>query len=355
LSLNGLEDLLREISPDAPSGENLEYDPDFMRLERDLEGTPAVEVDNKVVQESKEPDWQQIRELALQLLNRSHDLRPAVALTRALLHTRGFMGLGDALSLIHQLVEGYWDTVHPQLDPEDNDPTERVNVLETLADWHMFIAPLMKLNLCSSRAVGNVNFRQCRIVLGKTADLTVTEEEVKSVPTQAAIDGAFAECAIEELEAKLQSLGTSLDALRGVRSTFEEKVGGGSSPDLSKFEQVLAEIHFFLKEQLSRRGYMEDSGPAPVEEAARETPEAAQPAAPTAGRRTGVVENRGDVLRVLGQVCTYYEQNEPASPVPLLLRRAMRLVEKNFLEILEDLAPDSLGQVRLLSGVEKTD
>lgn len=353
MSLNGLEDLLREISPESPSGENLEYDPDFMSLERDLEGTPAVEVDNKVIQEPKEPDWVQIRGSALQLLNRSHDLRVAVTLTRALLHTQGFAGLGDGLSLIHQLVERYWDTVHPQPDAEDNDPIERVNILETLADWHMFIAPLMKLNLCSSRAVGNVNFRQCRIVLGKTTDLTVSDEEVKSVPTQGAIDGAFAESPIEELEEKVRSLGTSLNALRGVGSTFEDKVGGGGSPDLSKFEQILAEIHFFLKEQLSKRGYVEDSGPAPREEEASEIPAAGQPAAFPAERRAGVVENRGDVLRLLGQICTYYEQHEPASPVPLLLKRAMRLVDKNFLEIIEDLAPDSIGQIKFLGGVDK--
>ena len=63
-----------------------------------------------------------------------------------------------------------------------------------------------------------------------------------------------------------------------------------------------------------------------------------------------MIENREDVLELLEQICAYYELFEPASPVPLLLRRAMRLVTKNFMEIIEDLAPDSLPQVVMLCG-----
>ena len=63
-----------------------------------------------------------------------------------------------------------------------------------------------------------------------------------------------------------------------------------------------------------------------------------------------MVESREDVLRVLDQVCTYYELFEPASPVPFLLKRAMRLVEMNFMEIIEDLAPDSMGHIEMITG-----
>lgn len=63
-----------------------------------------------------------------------------------------------------------------------------------------------------------------------------------------------------------------------------------------------------------------------------------------------MIEKREDVLELLEQICAYYELFEPASPVPLLLRRAMRLVTMNFLEILEDLAPESVPQVTAICG-----
>ena len=69
----------------------------------------------------------------------------------------------------------------------------------------------------------------------------------------------------------------------------------------------------------------------------------------------GALNSRKDVIRTLEQICTYYKDHEPASPVPLLLRRAIRLVDKSFVEILQDLAPDSLDQIQRLSGETEAD
>jgi len=65
----------------------------------------------------------------------------------------------------------------------------------------------------------------------------------------------------------------------------------------------------------------------------------------------GPITSRQDIHRMLDVICDYYAENEPASPVPLLLRRAGRLVDKNFMEILEDMAPDSLKKIQSLVGV----
>jgi type VI secretion system protein ImpA len=67
---------------------------------------------------------------------------------------------------------------------------------------------------------------------------------------------------------------------------------------------------------------------------------------------TGAISSREDVLRVLDRVCAYFAQHEPSSPVPLLLKRAKRLVSKDFLEILRDLAPDGVAQAEAIRGPE---
>ena len=56
------------------------------------------------------------------------------------------------------------------------------------------------------------------------------------------------------------------------------------------------------------------------------------------------------MLRALDKICEYYDRNEPASPVPLILRRAQKLVMLSFYEILEDIAPDSISQAELVLG-----
>ena len=64
----------------------------------------------------------------------------------------------------------------------------------------------------------------------------------------------------------------------------------------------------------------------------------------------GVLGSRGDVLRTLDNACSWIEQHEPSNPAPLLIRRAQRLMNKNFLEIIRDLAPDGVDQVERIAG-----
>src|SRR3546814_843338 len=134
MSLIEIEELLEESDPDTPSGENLEYDPLFGDLERSAQGKPEQQFGDTIVP-SEEPEWNDVRDNALAVLSRSKDLRAAVHLGQALTRTDGFQGICDTLGLVRGYVERYWETVHPQLDPEDdNDPTERVNALAALAD-----------------------------------------------------------------------------------------------------------------------------------------------------------------------------------------------------------------------------
>ncbi len=64
----------------------------------------------------------------------------------------------------------------------------------------------------------------------------------------------------------------------------------------------------------------------------------------------GEINSRDEAMRVLDKVSDYFVRHEPSSPVPMLIRRAKRLVSKNFMEIVRDLAPDGLPQVEKIRG-----
>ena len=64
----------------------------------------------------------------------------------------------------------------------------------------------------------------------------------------------------------------------------------------------------------------------------------------------GRIENSQDVVRRLDELCEYYAKNEPSSPIPLLLERAKRLVDKSFLDLLNDLAPGGVSELQVVSG-----
>jgi type VI secretion system protein ImpA len=53
-------------------------------------------------------------------------------------------------------------------------------------------------------------------------------------------------------------------------------------------------------------------------------------------------------------LCEYYRRHEPSSPIPVLLRRAKRLVSKDFMDIIRDLTPSGIPEAELLAGAEKS-
>jgi type VI secretion system protein ImpA len=64
----------------------------------------------------------------------------------------------------------------------------------------------------------------------------------------------------------------------------------------------------------------------------------------------GGIHSKEDVSRALDQIAEYFERHEPSSPVPLLVRRARRLVGMSFVDIIRDLSPDAISQVNVVSG-----
>ena len=62
--------------------------------------------------------------------------------------------------------------------------------------------------------------------------------------------------------------------------------------------------------------------------------------------------NREDAVKAIDLVCQYLERTEPTSPAQLLLRRAQRLIDKNFLELVKELAPEALNEVAKIMGVD---
>src|SRR5829696_6816073 len=131
-----IEPLLQPISPESPCGEDLSYDPVFNDLETLAKGKEAQQIsDNPEWQVAgEEPDWKLMREKCCELFARTKDLRIAAHLTLALLKLDGLPGLRDGLTLIQRLIREQWEGVYPRLDPEDNnDPTQRVNIIAGLA------------------------------------------------------------------------------------------------------------------------------------------------------------------------------------------------------------------------------
>jgi type VI secretion system protein ImpA len=122
-------------------------------------------------------------------------------------------------------------------------------------------------------------------------------------------------------------------------------VGVAQGLDLDALKTLLRRAGALLSGCLKQRGITPDAA-APLGDRATE----ARPA--VAGE---VVSSRADVAATLDRLCAYYARHEPASPVPLLLGRARSLIDKSFVDLLKELAPEGLAQLTQVIGTAAAD
>ena len=329
-----VDDLLQEISPEDPCGENLEYDPDFVAMEQAARGKEEQQVGESVVP-AEEADWRTVKSKALDLFKRTKDLRVAVYLTRAMVPIDGLVGLHDGLKVVQGLIERYWDDLHPKLDPDDNnDPTIRVNALLNLCGQETMLRPIREVELASAKGIGRFTLRDFLVADGK---LPAPQSLDTPPPGMAEVDAAFMSCDLEELQEKAEAVKESIGLVESIESALMNKVGPTQAVGFSPVTDPLKELHEILSAQLVRRGVgVPETG-----------------GGEGAGRPvTGEINTREDVIRALDKACDYFRRNEPSSPVPLLLKRAKKLLSKDFLEIVRDLAPSGVQEVEKIRGPE---
>ena len=89
MSVLDVDQLLSPISDESPSGDDLEYEPEFGALERAAQGKAEQVMGDEVVA-AEPPEWSEVFEQAQELLGRTKDLRIAVHLARAAVKLPGF-------------------------------------------------------------------------------------------------------------------------------------------------------------------------------------------------------------------------------------------------------------------------
>lgn len=342
-----IDGLLAPVGADEPCGPDLDGSQEYLAVFKAAEGTPERGIGDTVVP-GEEPDWRQVHKLAGELLHRSKDLRVAVLLARAALRTDGLAGLGQGLALLKALIDRYWDGLHPKLDPtDDNDPIARVNILLDLCARETLLDPLRTTPLIRSRVFGAIALRDIEVAEGKA------RAPADSKPLDlASVEGAFRDCDLDELAQSAAAASQALAEARALGAGLATWISPAQLPDLEPLIKPLATVSALLAGHLAERAPAGSPGSPGSALAADASDGGAPPVRPSSGAG-GEIANRDDVLRALDRICDYYSRNEPSSPVPLLLRRAGRLVNGGFVDIVRDLAPDALAQIEKLCGLEQ--
>ena len=326
-----VEKLLAEVGSEAPCGPNLEYDPDFQAMELAARGKPAQELGDRKI-DGVPPNWAEVGKLATGLLSRSKDIRPALYIARAELANAGVVGFRRGVDLMRAMLDRYWDGVHPQVDPDDGDSTSRLNALAGLVDPETTLRELRQAVIVDAPRKGRVTVRDILLASGKLQP--AAGEAAKPL---AEIEGILASAGADKAD-QLAGVRDAVQSVQALHQFVADKVGSDRATDLKPLREILQPVAEACAHAL---GTAVEAGDADATGTV-----AAQPSA------GGEIRSRDDAIRLLDRVCDFMERTEPANPAPLLIRRAQRLMRKSFVEIIEDLTPESLATIKSIAGIK---
>ncbi|REL27679.1 type VI secretion system protein TssA [Thalassotalea euphylliae] len=335
----------RSIEESSPCGISLEDDHGLEALFFKAEGTPERYDGQKTIP-AEPPNWRELETNTLAYLEQSKDINIIVLLSQIALNTRGLSAFSDCIRGLSQVVTNYWQELFPELDPDDGDATERISALGNLLHTDKTIKPLRQTALASSKVFGAISLLDIEIVQGfSTApnDRELTEQQLAAI---------FKDTDQEALQLLNSQVQLCSDSLADLHSHLEEKVGVGQGVNFAPITDLLRKMQSAFNQYSDSIDNNENSHEQAQELADGGEPSTSALANAEAAAVTGEIQGRADVEKALDKICDYFRKHEPSSPVPLLLNRAKQLVHKDFLEIIEDLAPDGAEQVKKLSGID---
>lgn len=315
-------------------GPDLEYDNAFLELQQAARGKPETQFEP-----ATPPDWNAVETGSLALLQKSRDLRLVVLWAESQLNLKGLSSLPEGLNAFAALLESAWPCVNPQLD--DGDPYARLNVVESLGFGGSFFQSLRNCVVVRNPRLGEIRLKDFEALTGNSpgTELPVVREQVEQFFRSP-------EGMAHELRSVVQE---SLSGLKRILAALTPHVEMDRLPQLPELKALLAYLHSCLPSPKMEQ--TTDSMPPSVLPNSTLIDDQAANARQAVFNSAQGIQSRAQALAAIDQVCSYLEHAEPTNPAQLLLKRARRLIDKNFMQLMKDLAPEALAEVAKIMGV----
>ncbi len=335
-------DWMAPIEAGAPCGPDLEYDPEFVVLASKTVRQPEAQYGDFVG--SPEPvNWSDIDRDCRRLMIRSKDIRLAVLFTRCRTRVVGAAGLAEGVELLAAWLRAFPQAIHPQpgVDADRDAALEiRMNALQALADTDGLIADVREIALIKSTAIRlQVRDVERAFAHPRPSDALAPESVTRQLHDLRA-----------QQPAAIAGFSQALAALGAIEAWSGEHLGV-YAPDLSSLIRLLGRV----ADDPSRRC-------APSQIAIEDTPSIEPPETTQSGqarqaetevhkqpaqlaqRRGAALHDRHAALELIRDARQWFEQHEPSSPIPVLLRRAEHFVGKRYAEVVDAVPAELLAQ-----------
>ncbi len=339
--LTDFDRLCAPISPENSCGEWLRYEGTYGQV-RDARREDDAGLPQGVWQtELKRANWDAVEELcAKALAQRSKDLQLAAWLLEAWIQLDGFAGAARGIELMRRLCSAFWESMYPAITV---DMTARLAPIQWVNEKLSSRIRLVRLTQPAMEGVRAYSLADWDVAMrnpgGSPSGDGVTMAKFQQ--SVALTDHAW-------LVALNRDVLETIDRVRAFDDLIDEKAGD-LAPGLIRFRTEATAVERLLEPLLAatHRPDPEPIGNASADlalEAVTGSDAASADETQTAldlapGSR---IRTRADAYRLLEEIARFLHQNDPNSPTPYLIWRAVSWGNMHFDELLPELVRDNV-------------
>jgi type VI secretion system protein ImpA len=298
-------------------------------------------------------NWQPVQELGPKLLGElSKDLEIAAWLIEAQVRSEGFAGLRNGFKLVRQLLESFWDGLHPL--PDEEGMATRVAPLTGLNGDEAegtLIVPIGMVPLMNDETgpLSAWHYRAAREVAA-IADPEVRQRRIDAgAVTLERFHAAVAKADAGRLFQRLDEVEQCLAEFNSLSALLDQRCGS-AAPPTSNIRQAIQDVQDclrYLTKDLTRPGSAQESSPQP---GAAASPGQAQ-------RAPGVIATRQDAVEAMRRVRDFFRQTEPHSPLSYLVDQAVRWAQMPLHVLVQELIsdPTALAGFQMRTGIQQNE
>lgn len=341
MSILNFNKLLAPVTEEDPCGEDLTDLTEYYILEEYARGKEETQFS-----EAEPPDWKQVEKLASELLFQGKEMWVVFYLVCSITANHGISGLNEGIRFLSDMLSSFWENIYPETDFDDTNPYEqRMNILSSLSDiTSPLVDNIKKTTICRSRQIGEFSLRDIQVARG---EINVAEGE--NIPEINLIEAAVRDTDSEFIEDMIHLLKDTIEQIRKIDDFLNESAGqANNTSNILKIEEILQSILDFIEPYSGGQVPDVKTEEAETEDDSEDSGEKGDPLIDK--KIPGVLNSRDDAYALLGEMIQWYELNEPASPVAMILGRAKSLVGKNFFQIVSHIMGPEVPQIQALFG-----
>lgn len=335
--------LLEDIEHNPPYGVDLKLNGVYSAINKERKADDPSLPMGQWKHDLNMANWDEVSRIAVDALSKkSKDLQIAIWLLEAQIHKHGFSAIAPCIHFIHRLTEKYWDGLYPQIEDEAVDLEYRTNLIIWVNSKLQPIVKQLPITLTRNDQVFSWADWEMATQYEQLPPDQKKELGEDFIQTNSIVTAIIA-THIDFYKSLFVQLELALQAIDEYGNYLDELLGN-EAPPLNSLRSLISDIYATLYSHVKHRGLEASSNEEDVES---ENNNASVNESSGSGGGSGPIKGRNDAYARLAEAAEYLVMDDPHSPVPYLVYKAIEWGQLNTAELYQELFVQYQGQLNI--------